>query len=684
MTELSGRGGAVTPDAGLRPELDRLAQMLADERGAEILAELQKLSYITRSALPRPTPRTDQVGIWQVEVTADGVGLRRSPANIDPDWANVDHVPPASGLQRVVLLGESAARGWPYDPLFNCALALGRQLEQAAPGRYQCVDLAKTGATATDLDWLASALPALRPDVVIIFAGNNWTLGQHEIEARAPDLEQIARHDELARALRDEGLAGMKRVLSEVTIARASGFLERIAAVQNGHAVDVVVVIPEFNLRGWVPPADIETPLLAPAALAEWHARYLAATGAADEGRWGDVVPIADQMRRLDGGSSPVPGYLEGRAAEALGDGAAARIAFEDSRDAVCGVLVRYTPRVTSPVQRLLSSYAAERGWRCVDLRSVLAAPDLPELPDERFFHDYCHLSDLGIETAMAAVADAVLGCDRGTTQPGPGLPAPLRAFGHAHAATHLAYTGQPAGVVAEHLRAAVQADPSLVSTFVAVRDLLSAPRPVWGHPAATALASIPPVVEFLIATARMRDLPSWVWTLRECLSLVVGPETTGDCRGAMDLLAGPDGGGQALPSWLPGRCHHQATARRSSLAFALDRPTAGTLELTYRMPCGTPDGTAEIALNGSEVGELRSRRGWTDATLRIHAGLTRPGVNRIDIRWPVPAPDAAALLAADAAALARGELPFMLPVFGELFAGWMRLDRPTLAHPWS
>jgi hypothetical protein len=310
----------------------------------------------------------------------------------------------------------------------------------------------------------------------------------------------------------------------------------------------------------------------------------------------------------------------------------------------------------------------------------VLAAPDLPELPDERFFHDYCHLSDVGIETAMAAVADAVLGRDRGTTRPGAGLPGQMRAYGHAHAATHLAYTGQPADVVVNHLRAALRADPSLVPTFGAVRDLLSAPRPVWGHPAATALAAIPPVVEFLIATARMRDLSSWVWTLRECLSRVVGPEATGDCRSTMDLLAGPDGGGQALPSWLPGRCHHQATARHSSLAYALDQPTGGTLELTYRMPCGTPDGKAEIAVNGSAVGELPSRPGWTDATLRIHARFTRPGVNRIDIRWPVPAPDAAALLAADAAALARGELPFMLPVFGELFAGWMRLDRPTPA----
>jgi hypothetical protein len=285
-------------------------------------------------------------------------------------------------------------------------------------------------------------------------------------------------------------------------------------------------------------------------------------------------------------------------------------------------------------------------------------------------FHDYCHLSDLGIERAMAAVTDAVLGRPVGTTAPGPGLPMPARAFGFAHAAAHLAYQGQPPEVVRDHLRRAVAADPDLAPVLTAVRDVLSAPRPVWTHPA---VADLPAAVRpFILALLASRTLSPELWTLRECLSDVMGPEVTGDATAEIDLLAAPDGRGHPLPNWTPERGHHHATASVSSLAFPLSDPASVTVEMTYRTPAA--ESAACVHLNGAFLGELTASRTWTTTTLSGAQPATRAGVNRLDIRWPVPAADLADRLASDGAALRRGEFPYVLPLFGEVFRARVRV----------
>ncbi len=45
-----------------------------------------------------------------------------------------------------------------------------------------------------------------------------------------------------------------------------------------------------------------------------------------------------------------------------------------------------------------------------------------------------------------------------------------------------------------------------------------------------------------------------------------------------------------------------------------------------------------------------------------------RPGVNDLEVHWPVPYEDLDERHALDAAALRRGQFPYVLPLFGELF----------------
>src|SRR5204862_313740 len=73
------------------------------------------------------------------------------------------------------LLGESVARGFFYDPIFNPAIALRAMFATAAPGRpIEVVDLARTDQLLAPLQRLVEAAVALEPDVMVVFAGNNW------------------------------------------------------------------------------------------------------------------------------------------------------------------------------------------------------------------------------------------------------------------------------------------------------------------------------------------------------------------------------------------------------------------------------------------------------------------------------------------------------------------------------
>ncbi|MYW94289.1 hypothetical protein G3I59_27740 [Amycolatopsis rubida] len=291
----------------LRQRADRLAALLGDAAGAQILAELQKLAV--RRQRPGPAgERIPELGPWRVE---PDTALRRTdwPPEELESWAPVEYLPPAGDARRVVLIGESAARGWPFEHGQSCGQVLQRQLGGEG---YQCVDLAKTGATGAVLNTLVDRLDLAAPDVVIAFAGNNWA----EPFFRLGLAGEIEVRDTLADALREGGYAALReRFLSVVTHAYAQGFLERLAALRQRCPAEVVVVVPEFNLRGWVPPADIETPVLPPAALASWHDLKDQAGHAAETGRWAEIAPLAAAMAALDQGTSSIPGWLRGRAA---------------------------------------------------------------------------------------------------------------------------------------------------------------------------------------------------------------------------------------------------------------------------------------------------------------------------------------------------------------------------------
>ncbi len=653
----------MAPSESLRPRTDRLAALLADARGTEILKELQEIARQLRdtTAPSRRTPPTGQVGVWRLEHGPDGAALRRVVDHGESQfWADVSEVPLVDGTRRVVLFGESAARGWIYDPEFNPAMALERHLEKAAPGDYQVVDVARAGIFPEELTLLADQLTLLEPDYLIMFAGNNW--------AGLPLEPDQALLTTLSSALRAGGYSGLRDAFVDtVMLPRIHDLLDRLRALHVNCGTRIVVVIPEFNLQGWAQPPDIEVPVLEPELLAEWYRLRGQAVRALEERRWADVAPIVGRMRLLDDGMSPVPGTLLARAAGGLGDVTAVREGLEQARDSLIGVGVLTSPGISNQIHDMLTAFARENAFPCVDLRTVLAADGQLAPPDPGSFLDYCHLSDDAIEKTMSAVADAVLGLPPGTTTPGPGATKSLGAMVRLMAAAQCAYQAQPAEVVAPLLRAAIACDPEVTTLMNALLDVLESPGPVWTHAGLQTLAGVKSAREIfgpmLLSTIRADGM----WTLRSCLGELLD-RTPPAGPAELELLITADKMDRHRPDCAPRRAYRQATAERSSLAFALDRPADGVLHLTYRMPACPPDGVATATVNETIVGTFPSAVDWTGAQLSVPAEVTRAGVNRVHLTWPVPAADPNERHEADAATLARGGFPTVVPVFGELF----------------
>src|SRR5215813_4031402 len=135
-----------------RNTADRLAHLFESDEGERILRLMTQLSTFpdrTGSSNEEPKRPADpsgkvRVGTWEAADEADGRSFVRVNAG-DPWylWANVQKIPPKGSRRRVVLLGESVARGYFYDPQFNPALALQEMFNATCgPAEIQVVDLA--------------------------------------------------------------------------------------------------------------------------------------------------------------------------------------------------------------------------------------------------------------------------------------------------------------------------------------------------------------------------------------------------------------------------------------------------------------------------------------------------------------------------------------------------------------
>ena len=96
---------------------------------------------------------------------------------------------PPPGETSIVVIGESSARGYPYQPWLSVGQIVAWQLEKALPGRRFRVDVrARVGANLEEMHQGLAKLTH-RPDVLIVYCGHNEFLTRYD-SARDAGLQE--------------------------------------------------------------------------------------------------------------------------------------------------------------------------------------------------------------------------------------------------------------------------------------------------------------------------------------------------------------------------------------------------------------------------------------------------------------------------------------------------------------
>src|SRR4029079_5738439 len=121
----------------LRPIASRMARAMLAGDWAEVRALCERLAdQFSGSPPARGTAGADErqpdgrerIGIWGRDRNDPSSTYRRLEQHRSEWrlWADNDALPTPLGRRRIVLLGESAARGYLYDPTFSPAVVLQR------------------------------------------------------------------------------------------------------------------------------------------------------------------------------------------------------------------------------------------------------------------------------------------------------------------------------------------------------------------------------------------------------------------------------------------------------------------------------------------------------------------------------------------------------------------------------
>ncbi|MGD2115698.1 MAG: hypothetical protein PVG07_11630, partial [Acidobacteriota bacterium] len=382
-----------------------------------------------RSDPPRPfdpvgdTPRP--ISIWR-PATVDGAPawVRPEPGPLGDHHATTRVLRPkgSRAVRRICLLGESAAAGYLYAPHVTPARILSRILQvdlRAADGAagYEVIDLSRTNETLGPMVDTAEAALQLEPDLLLIYAGNNWPL--LETPEVSPLVPSPGARRQVAAALAQVGaggdqvgVAGPVGLARKRLAAKAEAALARLAEVaagsRAGSGIPVLLLLPEVNLADW---ESRQPPVWLPGdGSRRWHELYRAAVDALGREDWDEAERCAWRMNALDGSSCPTPFRVLARAWQGKGLDADARDAALAEVDAVHYPLLCFldAPRATTEVRRLLTEAAGRHGFSTVDLRDVFARHTGSPLPGRRLFLDYCHLTLEGMQVAMAAAAEEI------------------------------------------------------------------------------------------------------------------------------------------------------------------------------------------------------------------------------------------------------------------------------------
>jgi hypothetical protein len=710
------------PPELLKSFANRLAQVVCSRDGTEMMRLLRQTDLLAvkgnldavpagqddkftahREGVSRRAP--EFVGIWERKIENGETSFirRKEMAKDWGFWANTGKIPPKTGKKRVVLIGESVARGFLYDPQFTPAMALEKVLRsRLGQEAVEVIDLARTNLSFEVVDLAKSAL-LLEPDVVIMFCGNNWDPGP----PGATDLPVVG------STLREQGIPGLKH-LGELKLAgRVTALVEEIAAAYKTANVPLVWIIPEFNLGDWRDPAT-NAPCMTEGLNERWIGLRRDAEAALESGDLEAASVLAGQMAGLDQGTCVTGLHILAECSLRKGDLQTARHCLELARDAVIwDTSKNAAPRTYSVAEKTLRQEVRRHSHEMVDLPQLFREHLKGEIPDRRLFVDYCHLSSEGILVAMAAAASSVIRIFNGTEVPWPGLMDPsvlpsrqIESESAFLSAIHNAHWWQSYELVHHYCVRAAQSGTvaRLMASFV---DIQTRRTPMLMCRATEQIAGMGSalmqhyllrfnfqrldrvLLGAIVAALRQvgDDLGQQLQDLRR--------EEHSIARGNVNLLDyyySSEGHQQEvmwvvphLNDYLNHKINHyfKAYNHESTFFFVGEAGQPAHLQLSCRLPgYELAEGLISLKINDKVIGEIKITREWQTSDLTVPGRAILEGLNKVVLVWPTPVFPGLKPLELVVGDLMEGLYPEFFCVFGEIHS--FVASSPTSRKNWG
>lgn len=673
----------------------QLAEKVYSGEARDVIRLMQQTGLIvSHSDLPSNinNAKGNTVGVWTRKTDDHGnMSFVRDQTMVAEwgMWAQHVKIPVKGSRKRVVYLGESAARGFLYDPGYTPAQVL-ESLLLSSFDAVDVVDLARTNADINLIRKTASEALVLEPDALVIFAGNNW--GPNAGYSSNSELCQ-----KLAHALRVGGVTGFRSCIEESLGEEINNLSDDIAKLYGD--IPVFWIVPEFCLGDWKDP-DINAPWLNGSDNITWIETEKKAKYSLASRDYDSALVAAERMLALDKGNCATTHYILGQIYRAIGDFNKEKSALENARNASLWDMLRQnSPRIMSLSQHMLRKKATEHNHHIIDMPELFQTHTSGQLPGRQLFLDYCHLSSKGIRLLMSATAAAliiVLSNSKKTVSQdelfkvalSPGVTAEAEAY--LLAAIHNAHWGQCRELVLFYCEQALSFSPDIAKVMINYIEIQNNLAPIWMQKATESLLSnISPVLQRYFFQMEFKSLDEVLFDAFSQSLETIMPETGqllnqfrikhhSVVRKETNLLDPfyhntSISNEQTLQnSTLHFNDYYEAFELESEFRFIGESGKAAKHKVTLRLPqsdlLDSSGLVVSIFLNGKPIQEFRANRHWKTFEFDVAGDLVLDGINRVSIHWPIECAQRKMAIADAADSVSSGRTPELFPVFGHVY----------------
>ena len=342
------------------------------------------------------------IGIWKAEKENGQVYFIRDEKYKAEfyRWAKIHQIPPKSNKYRIAFIGESVARGYLYDPYITPASVLEKTLNNNLKGKeVEIIDLARLGLRISGLEKLCRESMLLEPDMIVIFAGNNW-------RAMPGDFSDDEKKVMISSGSQSEMFSKLNEITKRKTVAQINHFMDELNKLSQIRGIPVVIIIPEFNLKGWKHNIGGVFFPISGNQQNECIQLKQEIEQAITNSDYAIAKNKSEKLIELDNISSLGYEYLA-QCELHLGNLHQARKNFETAKDHSI-YLPYFTECCYSFVAQTLVKKASEYHFKIVNLPELFKKYG-DGIPGYDLFLEYCHLNFEGIYLAMKHTAERIL-----------------------------------------------------------------------------------------------------------------------------------------------------------------------------------------------------------------------------------------------------------------------------------